>query len=101
MQPTAEILVFWVILAPFCPTIVVGIASFVAQRLPLALSAEWGPTDRSSEKLEIGTSGSDSKCALVIPLFDMWVWPTSTTSTPSPRRIASRSGKASPPWETR
>lgn len=53
--------------------IVVGIVRCAAQRLPLAVSAEWGPIGRSSAKLEIGTSGSDSKLVLVIPAVDMWV----------------------------
>jgi hypothetical protein len=65
--------VFCVIFAPLCAMIVVGIASFAAQRLPWALNAECGPIGRSSEKLEIGASGSDSNFVVVIPVLEMWV----------------------------
>lgn len=71
-----------------------GIVRCDPHKLPLRLlvSSEPLPAGRRSAKLEIGTSGSVSNDELRIPVAAMWVWPTSTTVTPSPLRITSRSG---------
>lgn len=45
---------------PFCPTIFVGITSLDLHKFPKAASAECGPSERVSSKLEIGASGTTS-----------------------------------------
>ena len=86
--------------APLCAAIVVGTVSAFEQRPPSAVSAEWGPTGSVSTKLETGTSGIAANVELVIP-FVIFVLPVRITVTPSPSSTMSRSGNASPPWETR
>ena len=52
-QPVTAIFVLWLIIAPFCATNSVGIASFAVQRLPFAASAEYGPSrERQFEAAE-------------------------------------------------
>ena len=91
---------FWLIWEPFWATIVVGIRSFFAHRLPKAASAECGPVGSFSVKLDTGTSGIAAKVVVVIP-FLMSVLPTRITRTPLPSSTRSRSGNAAPPCETR
>jgi hypothetical protein len=86
--------------APFWATIVVGIARGPGHREPFAPSTECGPIGRVRAKEEIGTSGSEANVVRVLPAL-MFVLPTSTTRTPPPSSCRSRSGNASPPWETR
>ncbi|HTR72280.1 MAG TPA: hypothetical protein VMG80_01685 [Solirubrobacteraceae bacterium] len=64
------------------------------------MSAECGPTGRSSVKLEIGASGIAANVELVTP-FLIWVLPVKSIVMLSPSSTRSRSGKARPPWETR
>src|SRR5437899_7499029 len=99
-HPVTAMTVFWLIWAPFWATIVVGIRSFFAHRLPKAASAECGPVGSFSVKLDTGTSGIAAKVVVVIP-FLMSVLPTRITRTPLPSSTRSRSGNAAPPCETR
>ena len=85
---------------PFCAVIVVGITSGFAHRLPLAVSAECGPVGSVSVKLDTGASGVDANVVFVIP-FLISVLPSRMIRTPLPSSTRSRSGKASPPWETK
>lgn len=88
--------VFCTSCAPLCASIVIGTVSAFAQRLPLAVSAECGPTGRLSTKLVTGTSGIAANVVLVTP-FVIFVFPVRITVMPSPSSTMSRSGKASPP----
>src|SRR5579859_4612990 len=99
-QPETEILVFCLNTLPFCAVIVVGITSGFVHRLPLAVRAECGPAGSVSVKLDTGASGVDVNVVFVIP-FLMSVLPTRMMRTPLPSSTMSRSGNASPPWETK
>src|SRR4029077_7051841 len=68
---------------------------------PLAASAESLPSGRYSSKELIGTSGTRLNVLLVIPTLEMNVEPVRSTRTPSPWRITTSEGNASPPWETK
>ena len=87
-------------LNPFCPIIVVGIVSGLMQRLPFAVSAECPPIGRLTVMLETGTSGVVANVVVVTPLL-IFVLPTRITFTPLASITRSRSGNASPAWETR
>src|SRR4051794_10087986 len=93
-------IVFFLIVSPFQPVIVVGITSGRAHRSPKLVSDEWDPTGSFTVIALTGTSGVSGKLVVVMPLVIL-VCPTRITRTPEPLRIRSRSGNASPPWETR
>ena len=67
--------VFWCVVCPFCAVKVVGMVSFVLQRLPFAASAEFGPWGSVSLKLVTGWSGMVRNVLLVIPCLLMNVSP--------------------------
>jgi hypothetical protein len=60
------ILVFCMICLPFWAVIVVGMISGFWQRLPFAVSAEFGPLGRFTVIDETGTSGVVEKFVVVI-----------------------------------
>src|ERR1700683_615215 len=69
-------------------------------RLPLAASAEFAPVGRLTVTLVTGTSGVVAKLVVGTPLV-IFVLPTTITVMPSACNTRSRSGKASPPWDTK
>jgi len=96
------IFVVWVMTAPFCAVIVVGIVSFCAHMLFFALAGmfvartEWGPCGNVVTNELIGASGTLLNVLVVIP-FLMFVLPSRYSVMPSPWRTNTRSGNAAPP----
>ena len=74
-HPVAVTGVDCLMLTPFAPTNVVGIASLLVHKFPFAASAESGPWGSFSSNVPIGTSGIVRNVLLVIPALLMNVSP--------------------------
>src|SRR4029077_17076884 len=61
---------------------------------------ERGPSGSFNSKLDTGASGTLLNVEVVIP-FLMLVFPSKYSVIPSPCRTITRSGNATPPWDTR
>src|SRR5580693_5088628 len=81
-QPVRRIGVDRLIVAPFCATSMVGIASLLLHRFPFAARAEYLPSGNVSSKLPTGASGIAWNVLLVIPALLMNVSPCTSSVTP-------------------
>src|SRR6202521_4588874 len=105
-QPVTAILVVCLMTAPFWPVMVVGMVSDWPHMLPFALagrlaaSPECGPSGSLISNTPMGASGTLAKVLEVMPCL-MSMLPVSCTVTPPPCRMATTSGNAAPPCDTK